>query len=181
MIWDLYCEKANALFGNMKSFIVTSFFLTSYHWCKGSVVSPTCPQADTWSEDSVSAGNPEHSDNAQLRLSRISGEAFQIRRCFGLLVVDHMRLLEDRLTLNSVPSLIPAVSKKPNNPSRTYSHQFILLTCAFLAGICQMIVAGNVTPATTIVPHHHHAVFTRQEVAVWLASVPVLVQLRAWK
>lgn len=54
-----------------------------------------------------------------------------------------------------------------------------LLTGAFLAGVCKVIVAGYVTPASIIMPHHHYTVFTRQEIAVWLPSVPVLIQLYA--
>lgn len=53
----------------------------------------------------------------------------------------------------------------------------LLLTGAFLAGVCKVIVAGYVTPASVIMPHHHYTVFTRQEIAVWLPAVPVLIQL----
>lgn len=69
--------------------------LLSYQGCTGSEASPTCLQTDTWSEDLVSAGNQEHSDNAQLHWSHIAVELSQIWRHFGLWVVDHMRLSED--------------------------------------------------------------------------------------
>lgn len=41
-----------------------------------------------------------------------------------------------------------------------------------------MVVAGDVAPAPGLVPHHHGAVLPRQEVAVRLALVPVLVELQ---
>lgn len=47
---------------------------------------------------------------------------------------------------------------------------------AFLAGVGQVIVAGYVAPAAVVVPNHHHTVLSRQEVAVGLPSVPVLIQ-----
>lgn len=53
-----------------------------------------------------------------------------------------------------------------------------LLTGAFLAGVGQVIVAGHIAPASIIVPHHHHTVFSREEIAVWLPPVPVLIQLQ---
>lgn len=43
---------------------------------------------------------------------------------------------------------------------RTYNYEFLLLTGAFLACVCKVIVAGNVAPAATVMPHHHHAVLT---------------------
>lgn len=51
------------------------------------------------------------------------------------------------------------------------------LTDSLLAGVGQVIVTWYVTPMATIVPHHHCAVLTRQEVAVRLAPVPILIQL----
>lgn len=40
-----------------------------------------------------------------------------------------------------------------------------------------MVVAGHVSPAPTVVPHHHSTVLARKEVAVGLSFVPVLIQL----
>ena len=58
-------------------------------------------------------------------------------------------------------------------------NQILLLTGGFLAGVCQVIVAGHVAPASAIMPNHHHTVFTGQEVAVGLPPVPVLIKLYA--
>ena len=52
------------------------------------------------------------------------------------------------------------------------------LTGALLAGVGQVVVAGNVAPAAAVVPHHHHAILPGQEVAVGLTREPVLIQLR---
>ena len=51
------------------------------------------------------------------------------------------------------------------------------LTQPHLAGVGQVVVAGNITPLSLIVPHHNHAVLSGQEVAVWLPRVPVLIEL----
>lgn len=51
------------------------------------------------------------------------------------------------------------------------------LTDALLAGVRQVVVAGHISPAAIVVPHHNCTVFARQEVAVGLPFVPVLVQL----
>lgn len=40
-----------------------------------------------------------------------------------------------------------------------------------------MVIAGYVTPLSLIMPHHDHAVLSRQEVAVRLPRVPVLIEL----
>lgn len=58
----------------------------------GPAASPTCPLAGTWPEGSASVGNPEHSDNAQRRPSRIAVEPSQKWRCFGLWVAVRTRL-----------------------------------------------------------------------------------------
>lgn len=52
-----------------------------------------------------------------------------------------------------------------------------LLTGALLAGVGQVVVAGHVAPASVIVPHHHHTVFSGEKIAVRLPSVPVLIEL----
>lgn len=51
------------------------------------------------------------------------------------------------------------------------------LTDALLAGVGQVVVARYVAPVAAVVPHHHRTVLTGQEVAVRLASVPVLIEL----
>lgn len=45
-----------------------------------------------------------------------------------------------------------------------------------LAGVGQVVVARHITPLSLIVPHHDHAVLSRQEVAVRLPGVPVLIE-----
>lgn len=52
------------------------------------------------------------------------------------------------------------------------------LTDALLAGVGQVVVAGHIAPLAAVVPHHHCTVLTGQEVAVRLASVPVLIELK---
>lgn len=44
-----------------------------------------------------------------------------------------------------------------------------------------MVVAGHVSPAPIVVPHHHSTVLARKEVAVGLSFVPVLIQLTVKK
>lgn len=52
------------------------------------------------------------------------------------------------------------------------------LTDTLLAGVGQVVVAWNVAPLAPIMPHHHCTVLPRQEVAVWLTFVPVLIKLK---
>ena len=52
------------------------------------------------------------------------------------------------------------------------------VTCAFLAGEGEVVVAGDVVPLAVLVPDHHHAVLPRGEEAVGLVGSPVLVLLR---
>lgn len=51
------------------------------------------------------------------------------------------------------------------------------LTDALLAGVGQMVVAGHISPAAIVMPHHHSTVLAGKEVAVGLPFVPVLIQL----
>lgn len=51
------------------------------------------------------------------------------------------------------------------------------LTDTLLAGVGQVVVARNVAPLAPIMPHHHCTVLPRQEVAVGLTFVPVLIKL----
>lgn len=44
-----------------------------------------------------------------------------------------------------------------------------------------MVVAGHVSPAATVVPHHYSTVLARKEVAVGLPFIPVLIQLTVKK
>lgn len=47
-------------------------------------------------------------------------------------------------------------------------------TCPFLAGECQVIVAGYVVPLAPLMPDHHHAVLSRLEETVRLVWPPVV-------
>lgn len=162
-------------------------FLFSYQGCTWFGASPTCLQVDTWSEGLVSGGNLWHSNNAQLHWSHISVGPFHIGRRFGPLVVHHKKLLERSLGLEDMlNSLMFGHVTTQNNHMRELkayrepwcgSDYFTLLTGAFLAGVGQVVVAGYITPAPIIMPHHHHAVFSWEEITVRLPSVPVLVQL----
>lgn len=51
-------------------------------------------------------------------------------------------------------------------------------TWPFLAGERQVVVAGHVVPLAVLVPDHHHTVFFRVEVVIWLVRPPVLILLR---
>lgn len=42
-----------------------------------------------------------------------------------------------------------------------------------------MVVAWHIAPSAAIMPHHHRTVLPRQEVAVRLVFVPVLIELKA--
>ena len=148
----------------------------SYQGCRGSGVSPTFLQTDTWSEDSVSAGNPERSDNARPHRSHISAEPFQTWRRFGPLAAAHTRLMEESRRVRSS-------RKQPHEGAENTNEELkvsdcCLLTGALLAGVREVVVAGYVAPASIVVPHHHHTVFTGEKIAVWLPSVPVLIQLK---
>lgn len=71
-------------------------------------------------------------------------------------------------------------------PSSAIDRQWAEVTCfglkqhtwPFLAGERQVVVAGHVVPLAVLVPDHHHAVFFRVEVVIWLVRPPVLILLR---
>lgn len=71
----------------------------------------------------------------------------------------------------------PAHTSVPGFPGPHLSSLLPALTQPHLAGVGQVVVAGNITPLSLIVPHHNHAVLSGQEVAVWLPRVPVLIEL----
>lgn len=50
-------------------------------------------------------------------------------------------------------------------------------TCAFLADVGQVVVAGHVVPLADLVGHQHHAVLTARKEVVGLVLPPVLVLL----
>lgn len=47
--------------------------------------------------------------------------------------------------------------------------------CALLADIGEVVVAGDIIPAPTLVCHHHHTVLSTREEVVWLILPPVLI------
>lgn len=60
----------------------------------------------------------------------------------------------------------------PSPPSLLAGH--MVLTCSFLAGEREVIVAGDVIPFALLVPDHHNAVLTRREEVIGLVGPPVL-------
>lgn len=52
------------------------------------------------------------------------------------------------------------------------------LTCAFLAGEGEVVVAGNIIPLTVLVPDHYYTVFPRREETVRLVWSPVFILLQ---
>lgn len=53
-------------------------------------------------------------------------------------------------------------------------------TCALLTDIREVVVAGNVVPAPTLMCHHYHTILPAGEEIVWLVLSPVLVLLQEW-
>lgn len=51
-------------------------------------------------------------------------------------------------------------------------------TCALLTDVGEVVVAGNVIPAPTLMCHHHHTVLPASEEIVWLVLSPVLILLQ---
>lgn len=47
--------------------------------------------------------------------------------------------------------------------------------CALLTDIGEVVVAGNVVPAPTLMCHHHHTILPASEEIVWLVLSPVLI------
>lgn len=56
-----------------------------------------------------------------------------------------------------------------------YNRGLAASNCPFLAGVGEVVVAGNIIPLAVLVPDDHHAVFSSREEAVWLVGSPVLV------
>lgn len=51
-------------------------------------------------------------------------------------------------------------------------------TCAFLADIGQVVVAGHIVPLAVLMGNGHHTVLTTCEEVIWLALPPVLKNLQ---
>lgn len=51
------------------------------------------------------------------------------------------------------------------------------LTCAFLAGEGEVVVAGNVIPLAVLMPDHHHTILPGGEETVRLIRSPVFILL----
>lgn len=54
-----------------------------------------------------------------------------------------------------------------------------LCTCAFLADVGQVVVAGHVVPLAILVSDGHHTVLPACEEVIWLVLPPVLIHLQA--
>lgn len=67
------------------------------------------------------------------------------------------------------------------NKNKNNNKKQLCLTCAFLAGEGEMVVAGHVIPLAVLVPDHHHTVLSRLEETVWLVGTPVLILLQTNK
>lgn len=55
------------------------------------------------------------------------------------------------------------------------------LTCSLLAGVGEVVVAGDVIPLAILMPNDHNAVFSSRKEAVWLVGSPVLILLYKWR
>ena len=51
-------------------------------------------------------------------------------------------------------------------------------TCAFLADVGQVVVAGHIVPLAVLVGNGHYAVLPTCEEVIWLALPPVLIYLK---
>lgn len=51
------------------------------------------------------------------------------------------------------------------------------LTQPHFAGVGEVIIAGDITPLSPVVPHNDHAVLTGEKVAVGLPRVPIFIEL----
>lgn len=107
-----------------------------------------------------------------------------------LAVVAHQRvglvrrpLLPEEFGVRNVGGVATGSCRRENAPlSLDVAPSAVLtlngLTDTLLAGVGQVVVAWNVAPLAPIMPHHHCTVLPRQEVAVRLTFVPVLIKLK---
>ena len=140
----------------------------SYQGYKGSGVSPTFLQTNTWSEDSVSAGNPERSDNARQHWSHISVEPFRTWRRFGPLAVAHTRLMKEvrRVTSSTGEQLTRDDAAAENSHTRelktwmrsskclSFTHRCLSCRCT-RGGSCR-VRRSSVRRRATPSPHSLH-------------------------
>lgn len=56
-----------------------------------------------------------------------------------------------------------------------YNRGLAASNCSFLAGVGEMVIAGNIIPLAILMPYDHNAVFSRRKEAVWLVGPPVLI------
>lgn len=133
--------------------------------CRWSEAPPTDRQADTWWRGLVSARIPPHSSTATCCWSHNVAAFFQKSERGERGGVRRRTLFEYVIFVRS-----PKKKKKKEWKGGE-------LTDALLAGVWQVVVARHIAPAAAIVPHHHRTVLARQEVAVGLPFVPVLVEL----
>ena len=62
-----------------------------------------------------------------------------------------------------------------------HSVQQCYSTCAFLADVGQVVVAGHVVPLAILMGDGHHTVLTACKEVIWLALPPVLIHLHISK
>ena len=63
------------------------------------------------------------------------------------------------------------------NADQVYLIDGLIITCSFLAGVGEMVIAGNVIPLAILMPDNHNTIFSSRKEAVWLVRPPVLILL----
>lgn len=56
-----------------------------------------------------------------------------------------------------------------------YNRGLAASNCSFLAGIGEMVIAGNVIPLAVLMPNDDNTIFSSRKEAVWLVGPPVLI------
>lgn len=56
-----------------------------------------------------------------------------------------------------------------------YNRGLAASNCSFLAGISEMIIAGNIIPLAILMPNDYNTVLSSRKEAVWLVGPPVLI------
>lgn len=56
-----------------------------------------------------------------------------------------------------------------------YNRGLAASNCSLLAGVGEVVVAGDVIPLAILMPNDHNAVFSSRKEAVWLVGSPVLI------
>lgn len=56
-----------------------------------------------------------------------------------------------------------------------YNRGLAASNCSFLAGISEMVIAGNIIPLTILMPNDHNTVFPSRKEAIWLVGSPIFI------